>query len=61
MTREERRQILSAAELADARSQAQRALATVGVPIELIDSLRPILAPAAEALADADAAHAVAA
>ncbi|MFF0598095.1 hypothetical protein [Streptomyces antibioticus] len=52
MTREERRQVLSDAELADARAQAQRALDTVGIPPELIETLRPILAPAAEALAD---------
>lgn len=57
MTREERQRVLSSAELADARGQAQRALAAVGIPSELIDALRPILAPAAEALARADAAH----
>ena len=56
MTREERRQLLTAAELADARSQAQRALDSVGVPSELIESLRPILAPAAEACALEEAA-----
>ncbi len=56
MTREERRQLLTAAELADARNQAQRALDSVGVPSELIESLRPILAPAAEACALEEAA-----
>ena len=60
MTREERHRILSAAEIADARAQAERAISTVGIPSELIDALRPILAPAAQALA-ADAAAQVAA
>lgn len=55
MTREERRRILSDAELADARAQAARAIRTVGIPPELIDVLRPILAPAAAALAADDA------
>lgn len=54
MTREERHRILSPAEIADARSQAERAISTVGIPPDLIDALRPILAPAAEALAAAD-------
>jgi hypothetical protein len=61
VTQEERRRVLSAAELADARGQAQRALDTVGIPPELIDHLRPILAPAAEALADQATAHTTAA
>ncbi|WP_200302288.1 hypothetical protein [Streptomyces adelaidensis] len=62
MTREERHRILSPAEIADAQSQAQRAVTTVGIPQELIDRLRPILAPAATALAtDEAAAHAKAA
>ncbi|MFE9923303.1 hypothetical protein ACFYQA_17460 [Streptomyces sp. NPDC005774] len=61
MTREERRRILSAAELADARNQAQRALNTVGIPPELIESLRPILAPAAQALAEDTSAQPAAA
>lgn len=52
MTREERRRILSDAELADAREQAERALATVGIPAAVLDTLRPILAPAAEALTE---------
>ena len=52
MTREERRRILSDAELADAREQAERALATVGIPAGLLDTLRPSLAPAAEALTE---------
>ncbi|SBT89416.1 hypothetical protein GA0115233_100963 [Streptomyces sp. DI166] len=56
MTREERHRILSPAEIADARAQAQRAISTVGIPPELIDVLRPILAPAAAALAAEDAA-----
>ncbi|MBD0837402.1 hypothetical protein [Streptomyces sp. TRM68416] len=56
MTREERYRILSPAEIADARAQAERALNTVGIPPELIDALRPILAPAAAALAAEDAA-----
>ncbi|MFH9011196.1 hypothetical protein ACH4C6_07450 [Streptomyces sp. NPDC017943] len=51
MTREERQRILSPAEIADARAQAERALNTVGIPQQLIESLRPILAPAAEASA----------
>lgn len=51
MRREERHRLLSPAEIADARSQAERAITTVGIPPELIDVLRPILAPAAEALA----------
>lgn len=55
MTREERHRILSPAEIADARAQAERAVTTVGIPAELIDALRPILAPAAEALAVDDA------
>lgn len=62
MTREERERILSPAEIADAHAQADRALRTVGIPPELIDALRPILAPAAEALASEDAgAHTAAA
>ena len=56
MTREERHRILSPAEIADAHAQAERALSTVGIPAELIDVLRPILAPAARALAAEDAA-----
>ena len=56
MTREERHRILSSAEIADARGQAERALTTVGIPQELIDRLRPILAPAVEALAAEEAA-----
>lgn len=56
MTREERQRLLSAAELADARGQAQRALESVGIPQQLIESLRPILAPAAEACATEEAA-----
>ena len=56
MTREERRRILGAAEIADARAQAERALSTVGIPQQLIESLRPILAPAAEACALEEAA-----
>ncbi len=57
MTREERHRILSPAEIADAQAQAERAVNTVGIPQELIDRLRPILAPAAAALA-AEEAHA---
>ena len=52
MTREERHRILSPAEIEDAQSQARRAVSTVGIPQELIDRLRPILAPAAKAVAD---------
>lgn len=59
--REERHRILSPAEIADARAQAERAVSTVGIPPELIDALRPILAPAAEALAAEDTAPAAAA
>jgi hypothetical protein len=55
MTREERHRILTPAEIADARRQANRAIATVGIPAELIDQLRPILAPAAERLAAEEA------
>ncbi|MDX3170072.1 hypothetical protein PV516_40640 [Streptomyces scabiei] len=51
MTREERHRILSPAEIADAQGQARRAVSTVGIPRELIDRLRPILAPAAAAIA----------
>ncbi|TQE35443.1 hypothetical protein [Streptomyces ipomoeae] len=51
MTREERHRILGPSAIADARAQAHRAIRTVGIPPELIDQLRPILAPAAEALA----------
>ena len=51
MTREERHRILSPAEITDARGQAERAVSTVGIPQELIDRLRPVLAPAAQALA----------
>lgn len=62
MTREERHRLLSPAEIADAQGQARRAVSTVGIPQELIDRLRPILAPAAAALAAAEpAAHAKAA
>ncbi|MFG2516003.1 hypothetical protein [Streptomyces sp. NPDC048584] len=61
MTREERRRILSADELADARGQAQRALDTVGISPELVESLRPILAPAAEAITSDTTAHPTAA
>lgn len=61
MTREERQRILNPAELADARSQAQRALDTVGIPAELIQLLRPILAPAAEVLTRADSTQSTAA
>lgn len=60
MTREERLRILSPAEVADARRQADRAVSTVGIPAELIAALRPILAPAAEALAAEEAATAAA-
>jgi hypothetical protein len=56
VTREERHRILSPAEIADAQGQAERAVTTVGIPQELIDRLRPILAPAAEALAAEEAA-----
>ncbi|MEH0564687.1 hypothetical protein QBA57_39835 [Streptomyces scabiei] len=51
MTREERHRLLSPAEIADAQGQARRAVSTVGIPRELIDRLRPILAPAAKAIA----------
>ncbi|RSN18726.1 hypothetical protein DMH25_00220 [Streptomyces sp. WAC 01325] len=51
MTKEERHAILTPAEIADARAQADRAIRTVGIPPELIAQLRPILAPAAERLA----------
>lgn len=61
MTREERQRILSPAEIAEAHAQADRALKTVGIPPALIDELRPILAPVAEAIAAEEAAHAVAA
>ena len=61
MTREERHRILSASEIADARGQAERAIRTVGIPAALIDELRPILAPVAEAIAAEAAAHATAA
>jgi hypothetical protein len=62
VTREERHKILSPAEIQDAQSQARRAVSTVGIPRELIDRLRPILAPAAKAIAaDEAAAHAQAA
>ncbi|MDX2566049.1 hypothetical protein PV413_23870 [Streptomyces scabiei] len=56
MTREERHRILSPAEIADAQGQARRAVSTVGIPPELIDQLRPILAPAAKAIAADEAA-----
>ncbi|NML55304.1 hypothetical protein HHL19_16145 [Streptomyces sp. R302] len=52
MTREERHRILSTEEIADARRQARKAIDEVGIPPELIDRLRPVLAPVAEALAD---------
>ncbi|MFJ8107977.1 hypothetical protein [Streptomyces sp. NPDC096132] len=45
MTKEERHAILTPAEVADARAQADRAIRTVGIPPELIAQLRPILAP----------------
>jgi hypothetical protein len=62
MTREERHRLLSPAEIADAQSQARRAVNTVGIPQELIDRLRPILAPAASAVAaDEATSHANAA
>jgi hypothetical protein len=53
--REERHRILSPAEVADARRQAERAISAVGIPPELIAALRPILAPAAEAVAAEEA------
>lgn len=56
MTREERHALLSPAEIADAQGQARRAVSTVGIPQELIDRLRPILAPAAAAIAAEEAA-----
>ncbi|MFM9473988.1 hypothetical protein ACKI1J_15760 [Streptomyces scabiei] len=56
MTREERHRLLSPAEIADAQSQARRAVSTVGIPQELIDRLRPILAPAARVIAAQEAA-----
>ncbi|MEU3254236.1 hypothetical protein [Streptomyces sp. NPDC006997] len=59
MTREERQRILSQSEVADAQAQAERALSTVGIPPELINALRPILAAAAESVT-ADAADAAA-
>ncbi|MFE3129154.1 hypothetical protein ACFXHD_37720 [Streptomyces hydrogenans] len=52
MTREERHRILSADEIADARQQACKAIDEVGIPQELIDRLRPVLAPVAQALID---------
>ncbi|MFE4658097.1 hypothetical protein ACFRFJ_15605 [Streptomyces hydrogenans] len=52
MTREERHRILSANEIADARQQARKAIDEVGIPQELIDRLRPVLAPVAQALVD---------
>lgn len=61
MTREERHRLLSPAEIADAHAQADRAIRTVGIPAALIDELRPILAPVAEAIAAEEAAHAAAA
>ncbi|WP_137991207.1 hypothetical protein [Streptomyces vilmorinianum] len=51
MTGEQRRRILTAAELADARRQATEAVAAVGIPLDLIERLRPVLAPVAERLA----------
>lgn len=57
MTKEERHAILTPAEIADARAQADRAIRTVGIPPELIAQLRPILAPAAERLAAEQAEH----
>ncbi|NUS29778.1 MAG: hypothetical protein HOV92_36945 [Streptomyces sp.] len=56
MTREERERVLSPAEIAEAHAQADRAISTVGIPRALIDELRPILAPAAEAIAAEEAA-----
>lgn len=55
MTREERERILSPAEIAEAHAQADRALSTVGIPPALINELRPILAPVAEAIAAEEA------
>ncbi|MFF8412907.1 hypothetical protein [Streptomyces omiyaensis] len=52
MTREERHRILSTDETADARRQARQAIDEVGIPQELIDRLRPVLASAAQALAE---------
>lgn len=57
MTREERHRILSPAEIADAHAQADRALRTVGIPVALLDELRPILAPVAESIAAEEAAR----
>lgn len=51
MTREQRARILSPAEIADARRQATEAVAEVGIPRDLIERLRPVLAPVAELLA----------
>jgi anti-sigma regulatory factor (Ser/Thr protein kinase) len=61
MTSEERRRILSPAEIADARRQATTAVAAVGIPSELIERLRPVLAPVAELLANASQHQEVAA
>jgi hypothetical protein len=61
MTREERSRILSPAEIADARRQATQAVAEVGIPSELIERLRPVLAPVAERLADTSPQHEMAA
>lgn len=58
MTREERHALLSPAEIEDAQGQARRAVSTVGIPQELIDRLRPILAPAAKAIAADEAVSA---
>jgi len=55
MTRDERHRILSPGEIADARQQATDAIAEYGIPRDLIECLRPVLAPVAEALAAADA------
>jgi hypothetical protein len=55
MTREERERILSPAEIAEAHAQADRAINTVGIPPQLINELRPILAPVAEAIAAEEA------
>ncbi|WP_435600811.1 hypothetical protein [Streptomyces sp. C10-9-1] len=44
-------QILGPVALNDARAQARKAIAEVGVPTDLIETLRPVLAPMAEQLA----------
>ncbi|WP_432158886.1 hypothetical protein [Streptomyces sp. bgisy153] len=61
MTREERHRILGPAEIADARAQAERAVSTVGIPQDLLDRLRPILAPAAHVLTAEETAEPAAA